>query len=130
MIGLDTGFFVKFLLNDEKAVDIWKTVIKRGNSAVSCLSLYELNRLSLRGEIDRETSKILSSSIPYVCKIIWLDNKKILMLGSNISHSFGIPSIDSLILAGFVTSNVTKIYTTDSHFERYKKKEIRIIRLK
>ena len=50
-------------------------------------------------------------------------------LGAKLSHSLGIPTVDSLILAGFIISDVNIIYTTDSDFEAYKRKEVKIVKL-
>jgi len=52
MIGLDTGFFIRFLENNKDAVQTWREIIKGEESCVSCLSIFELSRLSLRGIID------------------------------------------------------------------------------
>jgi len=47
-----------------------------------------------------------------------------------LSHGLGIPAVDSLILAGFLAEKVRTIYTTDVHFESYRKKGIKVINLK
>jgi PIN domain nuclease of toxin-antitoxin system len=52
MIGLDTGFFIRFLENNKDAVQTWREIIEGEESCVSCLSIFELSRLSLRGRID------------------------------------------------------------------------------
>ena len=129
MTGFDTGFFVKLLQNVHEAVTIWKNVFEKERAVISCLSLYELKKLALKGAIDSNSMNRLLTNLPYVCEIIWLDNNNIVQIGSKISHSFGLPSIDSLILAGFVKQRVNKIYTTDKHFKRYKKAGIKIILL-
>ena len=129
MTGLDTGYFVKFLQDNNEAVQVWKSIIDGEEALVSCLTLFELKRLSLKGKIDTESTEIILSGITSVCRIIWLDREDILLLGSNLSHGLGIPAIDSLILAGFVKHNADVIYTTDSDFELYKKKGVRVVRL-
>ena len=96
---------------------------------MSCLTLFELERLSLRGRIKLNITKTLLEIIQGTCKIIWLDSKNILSLGAKLSHSLGIPTVDSLILAGFIISDVNIIYTTDSDFEAYKRKEVKIVKL-
>jgi predicted nucleic acid-binding protein len=42
MIGLDTGFFVELVRNNLMAVRIWEGIVEGDESAVSCLTLYEL----------------------------------------------------------------------------------------
>ena len=129
MIGLDTGFFVRLLQNHKEAVQVWETIIDGEDASVSCLTLFELKRLSLRGKIDSKSTETLLSGIPSVCRVIWLDEEDILLEGSGISHRFGLPAIVSLILAGFIKYDADVIYTTDSDLELYKKREIKVLRL-
>ncbi len=129
MIGLDTGFFVKFLMNSKEAVQVWETIIEGEEASVSCLTLFELKRLSLKGKIDTKSTETLLVGITSVCRVIWLDNEDILLQGSSLSHGLGIPAIDSLILAGFIKYNAEIIYTTDSHLELYCRKGTKVIRL-
>jgi len=129
MIGLDTGFFVRFLENNKAAVQTWRGIIEGEESCVSSLSIFELSRLSLRGIIDPKTTDLLIEAILTVCQVIWLDEKEILLTGARLSHGLNIPAIDALILAGFIIFNADKIYTTDSHLERFKRKGIKVLRL-
>jgi len=129
MIGLDTGFFVRFLENNKAAVQAWRGIIEGEESCVSSLSIFELSRLSLRGIIDPKTTDLLIEAILTVCQVIWLDEKEILLTGARLSHGLNIPAIDALILAGFIIFNADKIYTTDSHLERFKRKGIKVLRL-
>ena len=52
---------------------------------------------------------------------------ELLSQAARISHGLGIPAFDSLVLAAFLAENVTVVYTTDSHFESYRKKGIEIV---
>lgn len=126
MTGFDTGFFVRLLQNSQEAVTLWKKVIEKETVVISCLSLYELKKLALKGAIDSNSVNRLLDNLPYVCEIIWLDNDDIIQTGSQISHSFGLPSIDSLIIAVFEKHKVKQIYTTDKHFKRYKNAGIKV----
>jgi len=129
MVGLDTGFFIRFLENNKDAVQTWREIIEGEESCVCCLSILELSRLSLRGIIDPETTDLLIEAILSICKVTWIDGKEILLMGANLSHGLGIPTVDALILAGFLVLNVNTIYTTDSHLERFKKKGVKVFRL-
>lgn len=129
MIGLDTGFFVKFLENNKAAVQTWRGIIEGEESCVSSLSIFELNRLSLRGIIDPKTTDLLIEAILTMCQVVWLDEKEVLLTGARLSHGLNIPAIDALILAGFIILNAETIYTTDSHLERFKRKGIKVLRL-
>jgi predicted nucleic acid-binding protein len=129
MIGLDTGFFIRLLENKKEAVRIWQGIVEGEESSVSCLTIFELKRLSLKKAIDEETTDLLIDAILSICKVTWIDGKEILLMGANLSHGLGIPAVDALILAGFLVLNVDTIYTTDSHFEFFHKKGIKIFKL-
>jgi len=129
MTGLDTGFFVALLKKGSKAVEVWEGIIDGDESAVSCLTLYELQRLSLKGVIESNAVNAILEAIRAICKVVWLDETEILTAAATISQSYGIHAIDSLILASLSTLNVKTIYTTDSHIEKYKKKGIHIINM-
>jgi len=129
MIGLDTGFFIRLLENKKEAVRIWQGIVEGEESSVSCLTIFELKRLSLKKAIDEETTDLLIDAILSICKVTWIDGKEILLVGANLSHGLGIPAVDALILAGFLVLNVNTIYTTDSHLELFHKKGIKILKL-
>lgn len=129
MKGLDTGFFVELLRKNPKAVEVWEGIIEGDESAISCLTLYELKRLSLKGVIESEAVNTLLEAVRAICKVVWLDKTEILTAAATISQSFGIHAIDSLIVAGLTSSEVETIYTTDSHMEKYKRKGVNIINM-
>src|SRR4030043_1867611 len=125
MIGLDTGFFIRLQENKKEAVRIWQGIVEGEDSSVSCLTIFELKRLSMKKAIDEETTGLLIDAILSICKVTWIDGKEILLMGANLSHGLGIPAVDALILAGFLVLNVNTIYTTDSHLELFHKKGIK-----
>lgn len=130
MIGLDTGFFIKLLEGGKEAIDVWNILLNDEDDAVvSCLTLFELKKLTLKGKIEKEAADILSDAIQTICLISWLDNDQILSLGAKLSHSVGMYTTDALILSGFVTAGVNAIYTTDSDLEMYKKRGVKIVNL-
>ncbi len=129
MIGLDTGFFVELLRNNQKAVKIWGGITEGDESSVSCLTLYELKKLSLKKMIAMNAVNILLEAIMAICKVVRLDKVEVLNEAAHISQSYGIHAIDSLILASFAFLNVRTIYTTDAHFEKYEKKGTTVIHL-
>ncbi len=129
MIGLDTGFFIRLLENKEEAVRIWQGIVEGEESSVSCLTIFELKRLSLKKVVDEETTGLLIDAILSICEVTWIDGKEVLLMGANLSHGLGIPAVDALILAGFLALNANKIYTTDSHLELFHKKGIKILKL-
>jgi|GEM_PF-102644 len=144
MIGFDTGFFVELLRGNPEAIEVWRSLIEgEDDGVISCLSLFELERLGLKGAIGEIT--VLLESIPLVCKVVWLNSKN-LTVAARLSHGLGIPSINSLILAGLLEAQPQTIFTsksprilalsggeyvnTDKHFETYKKKGLTIENIK
>ena len=96
-------------------------------SLVSCLTLFEIERLGLKGTIEKV--KTLLESLPAVCRVIWLDYQ-ILSLAARLSDRLNIPAVDSLILAGLVNEKVKVIYTTDSDLEKYARRGVKIKNIK
>ena len=130
MTGLDTGFFVELLRGNPRTMSLWENLVEENDeeAVVSCLTLFELERLGLKQGI--EGAETLLEAIPAVCKVLWIQSPDILLKAAALSHGLGIPAVDSLILAGFLAQEVLTIYTTDKHFEAYKKKGIKIINLR
>ena len=129
MIGLDTGFFVEFLRANPLAVAAWESLIENNAEAVvSCLTLFELERLGLKRAI--EGAETLLEAIPAVCTVFWIQEPDTLSKAAALSHGLGIPAVDSMILAGFLTLMAQTIYTTDKHMEAYRKKGVEIVNLR
>ena len=129
MIGLDTGFFVEFLRANPLAVAAWESLIENNAEAVvSCLTLFELERLGLKRAI--EGAETLLEAVPAVCTVLWIQEPDTLSKAAALSHGLGIPAVDSMILAGFLTLMAQTIYTTDKHMEAYRKKGVEIVNLR
>jgi len=124
MIGLDTGFFVEVLRNNPLTVEVWKQIMEGEAAVVSCLTLYEIKRLANKGAIESVAAATLMEAIVGMTKVIWIGNREILEAAAGLSHGLGIPSIDALILAGFVAHKTDVIYSTDAHFQNYRKKGV------
>jgi len=89
LTALDTGFFVRLLQGDGRAVDRWRALVEgEGEGVVSGLSLVELLRLSLKGAIGREDAGLLLDAIPAVCRVVWPD----WTVGERSARRFGAPS--------------------------------------
>ena len=131
-IGLDTGFFIELLKDNVQAKEVWHKLIEgiEESALVSSLTLFELERLSLKGKLKKEAFDTLSEAIYGICRIGWISDKESLSLAAKLSHGLGMPSVDALILSYFVLGKAGEIYTTDSHFQMYRKKGIRVINLK
>ncbi len=129
MTGLDTGFFVKLLKGDNKVKEIFEDIDDDLDLCVSCLTIFELKRLSLKGAIEEKAVDQLINNIVSLAHIPWLDNVEIHTTAASLAHGLGIPAVDSMILAGFVLNDSEKIYTTDSHMEKYAQKGVQIIKI-
>ena len=128
MIGLDTGFFVELVRSNKQALEVFNKISEGEEDAcISCLTLYELKKLSIRDSIPLDTGATLINNIMSFCSVSWLDNLQTHELAAGFSHGLGIPGIDSLMLAGLVTSSADKIYTTDKHMVTYKNKATAVI---
>ena len=129
MIGLDTGFFVELLLGNPTAVAVWRELVDgTAEGSVSCMSLFEIERLGLRGAISDH--RTLLDGIPAVCNVHWIYNPEILSAAAGLSHGLGIPAVDSLILAAFLEAGARTVYTSDPHLETYRKKGVKIVNLR
>ena len=88
MIGLDTGFFVEFLRANSHAVAVWESLIENNEEAVvSCLTLFELERLGLKKAI--EGAETLLEAIPAVCTVLWIQEPDTLAKAAALSHGSG-----------------------------------------
>lgn len=129
MIGLDTGFFVEFLRGSARAISVWESLVEDEDEAVvSCLTLFELERLGLKRGI--EGTETLVEAIPAVCKVLWINDPNIPSRAAALSHGLGMPAVDSLILACFLAEEIRTIYTTDAHFANYRRKDVQVINLR
>jgi predicted nucleic acid-binding protein len=129
MTGLDTGFFVNLLRGDARTVGLFEEMDEEDELCVSCLSIFELKRLSMRGALDPEAVDQLIEHIKYLCRIAWLDTVEIHEMAAGLAHGLGIPAMDALILAGLLENGSETIFTTDSHLEKYVKKGVRVLKL-
>jgi predicted nucleic acid-binding protein len=128
MIGLDTGFFVELLRGNPETVTVFDDIANGETEAcVSCITLYELKKLALKGHIPPVITSSLVESIMTFCSMSWLDNVEVHDLAAGIAHSTGIPGLDCLILAGLISSHAGVIYTTDKHMTEYKRRGTRVM---
>ena len=128
MIGLDTGFFLELLRGNKVAISVWKAAVNDEEELlVSCLTLFEITRLGLKGAV--KDWQAIAETIDDVVDVIWLD-REITSQAAHLSHGTGLPAIDALILASLLSKDVHEIYTTDSDFERYHSQQITIVNLR
>jgi len=122
LAGLDTGFFFALQEQHPVAYRIWQ----ERETITSVIVLYELQRKLLKGEFKGWPTII--SDISEAVDVVPVDMDTALQ-ASHIGHGTGIPGLDALILSSLLVPDCTEIFTTDSHFELYKKKDLKIVNL-
>jgi len=63
MIGIDTGFFIELIKGNKQTSEVWNEILEGEDSVVSCISLYELKKLALKGSIDSHSVDTLLEAI-------------------------------------------------------------------
>lgn len=120
--GVDTGFFFALEEGHPAALEIWKEC----EIVTSVIVLYELQKKILQGHF-REWPTILEDLKSSLLAVAL--NEDIALEAGRISHKYGLPGLDSLILASLLSAKVKQIFTTDAHFELYKEEVVEIINL-
>jgi len=120
--GVDTGFFFALEEKHPAALQIWR----EQEIVTSVIVLYELQKKVLQGHL-RKWPTILDDIRISVATVRL--HEDIALLAGRISHKYGLPGLDALILASLLDAKVKQIYTTDAHFELYREKEVHIINL-
>ncbi|MDA8079395.1 MAG: PIN domain-containing protein [Nitrospiraceae bacterium] len=118
--GVDTGFFFALEEKNPAALKAWE----EQEIITSVIVLYELEKKLLQGHL-KQWPAIMSDISRAVPAVVLTED--IAARAARISHKYGLPGLDSLILASLLDANVKQIYTTDSHFELYKEKSVEII---
>lgn len=122
LTGLDTGFFFALQEQNPVALSIWR----ERETITSVIVLYELQRKLLKGAFNGWPTII--SDISEAVDVVPV-TKETALQASHIGHGTGIPGLDALILSSLLVPDCSEIYTTDSHFELYRKKDIKIVNL-
>ena len=122
LTGLDTGFFFALQEKQPLALSVWM----ERETITSVIVLYELQKKLLKGEFN-EWPTIISD----ICEAVDVVpvNKETALRASHIGYGTGIPGLDALILSSLLVPDCYEIYTTDSHFELYRKKGLKIVNL-
>ena len=121
-VGLDTSFFVKLLQGDQRAEKVWQRVARREiEGVISCISLYEVDKLGLKGTLAKKATDTLLEEVLFVCRVVWLDSPNRLRQAARIAHGNGLGMADALILASLIEAKATEIYTADPDLAAYQR---------
>ncbi len=119
-VGLDTGFLVRLLEEHPAAIQAWARVTSGQTAAVlSCLSLYELAKLGLKGAVRKEAAEALIAELPHICTVVWLDQAALLQRAAHLAHGNALAMADALILTSLMRAGAEEVYTTDRDLEAY-----------
>ncbi|MGB3545190.1 type II toxin-antitoxin system VapC family toxin [Rubrivirga sp.] len=123
VVGFDTGFFVRLLQADPRAVAAWGDVrARRSVGTASCVTLFELDRLGLKGHLEREPTEALVAALPTTCRVVWLDELEgadRLRRAVRLGHGNGLAMADSITLSSLLDVGARTVYTTDPDLDRY-----------
>lgn len=133
MIFCDTGFFVEYLNANKQAAELWSNArAQQQKPIMSVISLYELRKLALKGEIKKPPTSEFLRLAPTLCSIIYLsetNSKGLLEQAARIAHGNSMSMADSLIFTSALQAGATTLYTTDSDMAKYKGAGPDIVRL-
>ena len=97
VIGCDTGFFKHLLDGHPTALEVWRQAeAKEHHLVLSCISLFELSRLGLKGALPREQAEQLVANLPLACEVVWLSER-------NCKRALGRPSSSRSSLSLFLS---------------------------
>jgi predicted nucleic acid-binding protein len=123
VLGFDTGFFRRLYDGDDRARAAWADVrAGRAAGVVSCLSLFELDRLGLRGALPQDVAGAFVQALPATCRVVWLgadDGADRLHRAARRAHGVSLAMADALILTSLLDADASTVYTTDGDFQRY-----------
>lgn len=129
--GFDTGFFVLLATGRSDVLEIWQEILDEQRfGVVSALSLYELDRLGLRGTIDTSFVAKTLSTIPQVCEVVWLDELDPIRQAARLSQGHALSLADSLILASLLSAGCEEILTTDKDLVSYRSGQVEVRNLR
>jgi len=120
MVGLDTGFFIAFMNGQPEALACWDSLsVSDAPPIVSILTVGELLYISYRLS-KPDAGKRMVESIYIATRVLPID-RGIVEKAATLKASRGMPYVDSLILATFLSVGCKQIHTTDKkHFSAIK----------
>ena len=113
LIGFDTGVFVKIIAGEERALQVFEeTINSQSQPLIPVVVLFELDVLAYRGAIKRKVYNHLLTSLEFLARIQDID-RKVCQVAAKLRHTYGLSSMDAIIVACAVESGCNTLYTTD-----------------
>ncbi len=127
VVGLDTGFFILLMKENEHAIKVWHTFLdNRDNLIVSVLTIGELLYMSYRVR-QPDAGQRLILGINQATEVIPVD-QSLVEKAAGLKAGRGTPYVDAIILATFMMHNCEEIHTTDrNHFGEIKNKGLEFV---
>ncbi len=120
----DTNVLIAYLFEEKNRVNVAeKVIMKHLVKSISIISIHEIHLHSIRYGVE-DRFKLVKQYIEKLFKIESLDQETCLE-ASRLRKEYGLPEIDSLILATAITNNYTYFYSFDKDFEKLDNKKIR-----
>jgi predicted nucleic acid-binding protein len=120
---VDTWFFVKLSEQDPTAMKLIKET-KKNSFVVPSVTILELTRSAIRKGKLKNLNDLISSLMKGKNIKIIDCNIEIAQKAGEISASYNIPSIDSIIAATSIIHNCNKLLSEDSHYNKLHKNRL------
>ena len=120
---LDTWFFIKLGESDTKALKLIRET-KKNSFIIPTVTILELTRSAIRKGKLQNLNDLISSLIKGKNINIIDCNVEIAKKAGEISASFNIPSIDSIIASTSIIHNCHELLSDDSHFNKLHKNKL------
>lgn len=111
-IAFDTGFLVKFLANDPQAKKLFTEAVLDERPVLPSPVLFELEVLFLRGKLRKEVWAKFREAIFEIANLCPFD-KKASLQAAKFRHTFGLSSVDAMVVGVAVANRCRVLLTTD-----------------
>ena len=120
---IDTWFFVKLSEKDPTAVKLIKETMKN-NFIVPSVTILELTRRAIRKGKLKDINDLISSLMGAKNIEIIDCNIEIAKKAGEISATYNIPTVDSIIATTSIIYKCHKLLSDDSHFDKLQKNKL------
>ena len=120
---LDTWFFIKLSESDPKALKLIKET-KKNSFIIPSVTILELTRSAIRKGKLKDLNDLISSLMKGKNIKIIDCGVEIAKKAGEISASYNIPSIDSIVASTSIIHNCNKLLSEDSHFNKLHKNKV------
>jgi predicted nucleic acid-binding protein len=120
---LDTWFFIKLSESDPKALKLIKET-KKNSFIIPSVTILELTRSAIRKGKLKDLNDLISSLMKGKNIEIIDCDVKIAKKAGEMSASYNIPSIDSIVASTAIIHNCNKLLSEDSHFNKLHKNKV------